>query len=194
MEFNKEDLNKFLMELNLENQIELNKIPDIDLYMDQVIQLFESNLETSKRNVTDKILTKTMINNYSKDKLLFPNKNKKYTKEHMLLMILTYDLKQVLSIGDIKRLFNPMVEGLTKNNNDFDMVDVYEKYLEIKQKQLDEEKAFLSKIADNITSMYDNEVETEDKDYRELLLIVCTLLNSASLNKRVAEKIIDKYF
>lgn len=194
MEFNKEDLNKFLMELNLENQIELNKIPDIDLYMDQVIQLFESNLETSKRNPTDKILTKTMINNYSKDKLLFPNKNKKYSKEHMLLMILTYDLKQVLSIGDIKRLFNPMVEALTKNNNDFDMVDVYEKYLEIKRKQLDEEKVFLSKIADDITSMYDSEVDAEDKDYRELLLIVCTLLNSASLNKRVAEKIIDKYF
>ena len=61
-------------------QITLDDLPDIDLYMDQVIQIFENKLEKTKRNQDEKILTKTMINNYAKGKLFFPIKNKKYTK------------------------------------------------------------------------------------------------------------------
>ena len=61
---------EILNNLNLENNIKLDEIPEIDLYMDQVIQLFESKLSEQKRNEDEKILTKTMINNYAKGKLL----------------------------------------------------------------------------------------------------------------------------
>lgn len=57
---------EILNNLNLENNIKLDEIPEIDLYMDQVIQLFESKLSEQKRNEDEKILTKTMINNYAK--------------------------------------------------------------------------------------------------------------------------------
>ncbi len=62
----KEELIAKFQELKLEEQITLEDIPEIDLYMDQVIQLFESNLGSAKRTEEDKVLTKTMINNYSK--------------------------------------------------------------------------------------------------------------------------------
>ncbi|MBD8047298.1 DUF1836 domain-containing protein, partial [Clostridium faecium] len=109
MDYKREDILKLLEELNLNEQIELKEIPSIDLYMDQVITLFENNLSHSKRYDEDKLLTKTMINNYTKDKLLIPAKKKKYSKNHIILMILIYNLKQNLSILDIKSLFNEMI-------------------------------------------------------------------------------------
>ncbi|MFR1708526.1 MAG: DUF1836 domain-containing protein [Clostridium sp.] len=194
MEFNIENLEEFLININLDNKIESSKIPDIDLYMDQVIQLFENNLEQVKRNPEDKILTKTMINNYSKDKLLFQNKNKKYSKEHILLMILIYDLKQTLSIADIKRLFTPMVETLSKDESEFDLNNIYDEYLLIKQNQIDKEKEVLNSILNEVNSLGEKDIPQNYEDYKKLLLITLTLLNSASLNKRIAEKIIDYYF
>ena len=72
-----DELINTISELNLQEDILLSDIPNLDLYMDQVITLFENGLKGSKRSEQDKILTKTMINNYSKDKILIPIKNKK---------------------------------------------------------------------------------------------------------------------
>lgn len=71
-----ENLNNIVEMLGIEKNIVLEDIPNIDLYMDQVIQFFESTFSSSKRNEDEKILTKTMINNYAKGKLFFPIKNK----------------------------------------------------------------------------------------------------------------------
>ena len=97
------DTLEILNSLHLESNIKLDEIPEIDLYMDQVIQLFESKLSEQKRKEDEKILTKTMINNYAKGKLLLPIKNKKYSKEHIILMSLIYNLKGALSINEIGR-------------------------------------------------------------------------------------------
>jgi hypothetical protein len=194
MNFNIENLEELLTNINLDNRIDINKIPDIDLYMDQVIQLFENNLEKVKRNPTDKILTKTMINNYSKDKLLFQNKNKKYSRNHILLMVLIYDLKQTLSIGDIKRLFTPMIETLSEEECKFDLSNIYDEYLSLKQNQVNKEKELLTAILNDVTNLCEKDTIKDYENYKKLLLIILTLLNSASLNKRIAEKIIDTYF
>ena len=106
----REALEKMIVELNLEEQISYDSIPNLDLYMDQVITLFEDKLSHTKRYEEDKLLTKTMINNYIKDRLLMPAVKKKYTKEHVVLMIILYELKQVLTIGDIKDLFSTMIK------------------------------------------------------------------------------------
>ena len=74
------DLLKLIDSLSLKDTINLNEIPDLDLYMDQVITLFENKLSNGKRFDDDKLLTKTMINNYAKDKLLQPITNKKYSR------------------------------------------------------------------------------------------------------------------
>ena len=68
------DLLKLIDSLSLKDTINLNEIPDLDLYMDQVITLFENKLSNGKRFDDDKLLTKTMINNYAKDKLLQPDR------------------------------------------------------------------------------------------------------------------------
>ena len=103
-------IDSMIKELRLNELIELESIPNIDLYMDQVITLFEEKLAHTKRNENDKLLTKTMINNYTKDKLLMPAKKKKYTKEHIILMILLYEMKQILTISDIKEIFATIIK------------------------------------------------------------------------------------
>ena len=74
MTINIEDLlNSILGSLDRIAYIKSEDIPNIDLYMDQVTTFMESRLRSSTRNPgTDKILTKTMINNYAKNDLLPP--------------------------------------------------------------------------------------------------------------------------
>ena len=70
--------------------IEPADIPAIELYMDQVTTFMDKHLSNNKRFPEDKILTKTMINNYTKNHLLPPPEKKKYSKEHIRLQIYTY--------------------------------------------------------------------------------------------------------
>lgn len=192
MEFNKEELIEILNVLNLEEDIELIDIPQLDLYMDQVIQLFENTLSNSKRNKEDKLLTKTMINNYTKDKLLMPVKNKKYSRNHVILMILIYNLKQSLSISDIKVLFNNIVSNLQQEEKaQIDLASLYNNFLKIKKEQVRNEEEVLSKIINEVEEVGN---QGNNKDYESLLLTVLTLVHSANTQRRIAEKIIDKYF
>ena len=77
---NETRVDEIIKKLALTERVEEKDIPEIDLYMDQVIQIFEQKLSNSKRKDSDKVLTKTMINNYAKAKLLMSIKNKKYSK------------------------------------------------------------------------------------------------------------------
>ena len=103
-------LNSILSSLEKIDYIRPREIPDIDLYMDQVTTFMEERLHDSKRYPEDKILTKTMINNYAKNRLIPPPEKKKYSREHMLLLIYIYYYKGILSIGDIQRLLEPLTE------------------------------------------------------------------------------------
>ena len=88
--------------------IKTEDIPNIGLYMDQVTTFMDEQLEACKRYEDDKILTKTMINNYTKNKLLPPSNKKKYSREHIFLLIMIYYLKSILSISDIQSLLEPL--------------------------------------------------------------------------------------
>ena len=99
------DLRELLGNLMKLDFIDPEDIPNIELYMDQVTTFMDDQLKGCKRNEGDKILTKTMINNYSKNHLLPPSNKKKYSKEHLILLIYIYYLKNFLSISDIKICF-----------------------------------------------------------------------------------------
>lgn len=62
----KDLLNSILSSLSRIDYIRPESIPNIDLYMDQITTFMDTQLAASKRHPDDKILTKTMINNYAK--------------------------------------------------------------------------------------------------------------------------------
>lgn len=80
------------------------ELPNIDLYLDQVVTLLEEYLGDFMTNKEDKIITKTMINNYVKHGVIKPPENKKYSKSHLARLIVICILKQIYSINDIKNL------------------------------------------------------------------------------------------
>lgn len=91
--------------------IRMEDIPRIDLYMDQVTTFLQESLRGLSRDPAgDKFLTKTMINNYVKNKVLIPPVKKKYSREHMMLLIMIYYMKSFLSIGDIRTIITPIME------------------------------------------------------------------------------------
>lgn len=93
-----------------------NELPSIDLYLDQLVCLLEqylSNYIKSDNEKEEKIITKTMINNYVKHKIINPPVNKKYNKEHIAFLFVICILKQVYSINDIAELIHLAIDTVS---------------------------------------------------------------------------------
>ena len=125
------EVNELKIDFNMFNDknmayiVQPSDIPNIDLYMDQVTTFMETKLSGYKRNNKDKILTKTMINNYAKAKLFPPPIKKKYTKNHVMLLIIIYHLKTMLSINDIGRLMLPITKILNEEPQSNVLYELY---------------------------------------------------------------------
>ena len=185
------DINQILNEMNFENGIKLDEMPELDLYMDQVIQLFEGKLSTLKRNDDEKILTKTMINNYAKGKLLLPIKNKKYSKEHLILMAFIYNLKGALSINDIKSSLSEIIES--DESVDYPLRELYNCYLD---ESKDDVNRFKEDVSEKINKI-ESTISNEDKlsiDYHNKFLLLCSMVNMSNMYRRMSENIIDEFF
>ena len=109
------------------------EIPAIDLYVDQITSLTSDKLKEGAERFHDRVLTKTMINNYSKDGLISPIKGKKYSKEQILQMLLVYSMKNTLSIGEIKQILQGVYALPTYNTAMLE--SVWERFLDIKEKE-----------------------------------------------------------
>jgi DNA-binding transcriptional MerR regulator len=184
-----ENINQIIEALELENKLTLEEIPNIDLYMDQVIQLFENKFTSLKRNANDKILTKTMINNYAKGKLFFPIKNKKYSKEHLILISLIYQLKGALSISDIKVTLGGVNEKIGKDGLGLD--DFYKSYLNLTTKNTEN---FKKDIQERAIETDEEIAEMEDPHSSDLekVLMIASLAHISNLYRRAAEKLVDE--
>lgn len=185
------DILDLLSNLQLQSNIKLDEIPEIDLYMDQVIQLFESKLGEQKRNDDEKILTKTMVNNYAKGKLLLPIKNKKYSKEHIILMSLIYNLKGALSINDIKLSLDNIVDKPEEEG--YPLRDLYSCFL---NDCINDESIFRDDVnnkIENISNMVE-ENEALNGEFEKRFLLLCSLVNMSNMYRRMSEKLIDEFF
>lgn len=176
MTINIEDLlNSIQGSLDRIQYIKAEDIPDIDLYMDQVTTFMESHLRNTTRDpASDKILTKTMINNYAKNNLLPPPLKKKYSKDHVLLLIFIYYYKGILSIGDIQELLEPITERYFQNGEAYDLSRVYEEVFGLEREQTDVLKADVDekfRIAQNTFK----DAPAEDREFLKIFSFICML-------------------
>lgn len=186
------NIDNYIHSLGLSDNISLDDIPEIDLYMDQVMQLFESKLSKTKRTNDDKVLTKTMINNYAKGNLLMKIKNKKYSKDHLILMSLIYSLKGSLSLNDIKTILTPIVSSFEKEES-YPLRDVYQSFLDIYSLNLNDFEISSNKIYKNINELIENKKDSLG-DYEEKILLICSYISMSNMYRRMSEKIIDDCF
>ena len=186
----KDLLNSILSSISRIDNIRPNEIPNIDLYMDQVTTFMEEQLKRTKRYEEDKILTKTMINNYAKNNLLPPPVKKKYSKEHVLVMIFIYYFKNILSIKDIESVLTPITEKTFDKEESLDMTSVYEEICQMEKSRIDDLKK-------DVTNSYElamdsfSELPPEEKEYLQLFAFICNLSFDVYVKKQIIEKMID---
>ena len=174
-------------------KIRANDIPNIDLYVDQVTTFMDEKLRSSVRKgePQENILTKTMINNYAKNDLLPPPVKKKYSREHMMVLIFVYYFKSFLTISDIETLLNPITEQYFGDNSEFKVTDVYEEILKQGTTQM-------PKLEADIRATYEAAMETfpdvpeEDAEYLRLFSYICFLSYDVFVKKMLIERLLDE--
>ncbi|MFA9375551.1 MAG: DUF1836 domain-containing protein [Lachnotalea sp.] len=192
MTIDKDDfINSIVASLSRIDYIKPDDIPNIDLYMDQVTTFIETHLKSSKRFQEDKILTKTMINNYAKNNLLPPPVKKKYSKEHILLLIYIYYFKSILSINDIQSLLNPLADKFFNTSGNLNLEDIYEESFGLEKDQIDLlQQDIIDKY--NISQKTFDDADEEDREFLTLFSFICMLSFDVYVKKQLIEKIIDQ--
>ena len=189
MKTNKEIINDMIKHFEGLDIVKSEDIPDISLYMDQMTSFIDEKLESFKREEDDKLLTKTMINNYTKNKLLPPSDKKKYTKNHVMLLILIYFYKNVLSFADIKRLCDLSIYN-SFDKGDESLSKLYDILVHIE----DDKK---SEIVDDLKKRLEyakNKVSTFDKkdENVELFTFLSDIVLEVYFKQHLIEYILNK--
>ena len=168
-----------------------DEIPNIALYMDQVTTFMDAHLSQAKRYEDDKILTKTMINNYAKNDLLPPPEKKKYSREHMLLLLFIYYYKGFLPISDIQTLLKPLEDKYFTAQAGIGLEDIYSEVLSLEKEAMDRLMKDVSakfKAASNTFQ----DAPGEDQEMLQTFAFICSLGFDVYLKKQMIEHLIDQ--
>ena len=176
MTINTEDLlNSILSSLDRIEHIASEDIPNIDLYMDQVTTFMDRRLRNTLRNPTgDKILTKTMINNYAKNDLLPPPVKKKYSKDHIIMLIFIYYYTSILSINDIQALLGPLAERYFQADGEWNLRKVYDDVFGMEDAQVEELKENIRHEYEKSQEMFPD-ADENDREFLQLFSFVSFL-------------------
>ena len=177
----KDMLNSILESISRIDYIKPESIPNIPLYMDQVTTFMDAQLASSKRYAEDKILTKTMINNYAKNDLLPPPQKKKYSKEHLLTLIFIYYFKNFLSITD--KYFS--------GDGELTLTDIYNEVFHLEKEQIEV-------LKQDVIQRYELSQDTfadageEDREFLKTFSFICMLSFDVYVKKQIIEKLVDQ--
>ena len=165
----------------------IDDIPNIDLYMDQVTTYLNDKFANTKRHEDDKLMTKTMINNYVKSRLLPSPEKKKYTKDHMMVLIMIYFFKNIISINDVNKLITPLLDSYF-HNEEIPLENIINTFLTFAKQ---------CNLTDSILTEYNecreifNDANVKDKEYLETMGLITMLSYDTFVRKIVIEKLID---
>lgn len=192
---NKKIFDEMLAYLDTISYVKPDKIPYIDIYMDQVTGFMEEHLRRVKRHEDDKILTKTMINNYTKARILPPPEKKKYSREHMFMLLFIYYYKGILSLDDLKVILEDVKNEHFKHR-DLSVEDIYKEVFSMEASQMDvlkndikqkyelAQKTFSGKKASGLSA--------EELDKLRLFSFACELGFDIYLKQLMLENICDR--
>lgn len=171
--------------------IKASMLPDLDLYVDQITTFLTRHLAKTIRFEDDKIMTKTMINNYTKNHLLPPSDKKKYSRDHILLMIFIYYFKNFLPISDIKTILGPLTDKYFHKDADLNLEAIYTTLFS-------KEDTFVQEVLENVmkqfhmsADLFPDAPKADQASLREFTFI-CMLSLDIYLKKQLIEAILDK--
>ena len=170
--------------------IKASMLPDLDLYVDQITTFLTRHLAKTIRFEDDKIMTKTMINNYTKNHLLPPPDKKKYSNDHVLTLILIYYLKSFLSIKDIQTLLEPITDKYFGTESELSFYELYE---ELVAQGNGQSKALIKDVIAKYNAMQNafSDAPEEDQEFLRNFGFICMLSFDVYIKKMMIETLID---
>lgn len=187
----KDLLNSIMESFDRISYVKSSDIPNIDLYMDQVTTFMDKNFRKNTRYPEDdKVMTKTMINNYAKNDLLPPPLKKKYSKEHILVLIFIYYYKGILSISDIQALLGPVTESFFGKDEGFGIQSVYDEVFQVGYGQIEELKKHVETEYNRAMETFEDAPE-ESREFLKLFSFICFLSFDVYMKKQLIERLID---
>ena len=169
------------------------EIPNIDLYMDQVTTFMDSHLEATKRNEDDKILTKTIINNYAKNNLLPPPVKKKYSHDHMITLMFIYYFKTLMSISDIQSILNPLTDRFFGGRGSISLEHIYKEIYQGERDRLPQITKDIISMFKKAENSFSDVSDEEEKKYLQTFSFICDLCFDMYIKKEMVENIIDEF-
>ena len=175
------------------NYIKPNDVPNINLYMDQVTTFMDEHLSDIKRHEDDKILTKTMINNYTKNNLLPAPVKKKYSKEHIYILTFIYYLKNILYINDIQKILNPLTDRFFDTDTKPNLDSIYNEIYLLEKNQIDLLSKDVIKKSEMANNSFNDVEDEEEREFLQLFSLVCLLSFDVYMKKNIIENLIDDF-
>ncbi|MCI8513869.1 MAG: DUF1836 domain-containing protein [Lachnospiraceae bacterium] len=189
MKSNEELIQNYIRHISAMKMIHANDIPSIPLYMDQITTFINEGLATSRRYEDDKIMTKTMINNYAKNALLPSPEKKKYSKEHVILLLFIYYFKNILSISDIQALLNPITEKYFQGQKGIDLAALYDTIREQEAKSRKDVLADLARISEQSAELFQ---DAENPEELQRFAFICLVSYDVYMKKMLLEQLVDE--
>ena len=172
-------LMRLLREADIEPELYSRDIPEINLYIDQILTLFNQRL--AEENGAEPPMTKTMIHNYSKSGLIQRIKGKKYAKEHILQMLLIYQMKSTLTMQEIKTVMDALCQSEELNAQT--LAASYDRFLEV--------KGSLQQRALELAGPLQELLAVPQEDRLVTLLTLCTLSRAL---RQLSQRVIAECF
>lgn len=151
------------------------ELPDIDLYMDQMVTFLEKQLNIFQTSTLDKQITPSMINNYVKGEVITAPIAKKYNREHLALIEEVCTLKQVLTIAEVKQILDDRYK-----TNDAIKQDIFNNFKDLVNEKNHEAITFVNNSLENI----------ENNDLNELTNLALNLACTANAYITIAKRIL----
>lgn len=188
-EFVKRTIEEFVAKGNIPS----DHYPDMEIYMDQVANFMNKELKVYKKNDKDKVITKTMIGNYVKHNMLPRPVNKKYSKDHLILLTLIYYLKGIFQMDEIEKLMKPLIDNYNSEFDDkINLTSIYEGILAVQEIQRDTMAQKTRETMENIKYNL-KEAELSDDDMLELFMLIVNLSMKAEAEKYLAQHLLNEY-
>lgn len=167
-------------------------IPNIDLYIDQMVSCLNSELSLYSKDGEGPI-TKGMVSNYTKHKMIPGPEGKRYTKDHCIFMLLVYYLKGCFSMDQVRRLMHPILTNYSSEWDD--SVDIQAYYGKIMEEVRRSEENFGRELQDSMDGIKKFLSDRgSDDDISEIILLITTLIMRSNEERFLAEKLLDEYF
>ncbi len=174
--------------------IDSASLPEIDLYIDQVSTFLKQKIDAVDETLSERYITKPMINNYAKKGLIARPDGKKYSSDHMLMILMVVYLRGIFKMEDISKIMKPLIEN---HNSEFEdtihPADLYDTARSAAEKHI---TALLSDVDEDVEFIKRRLEDTDlaDDDRMEIFTLILTLAMRADAEKYLASRLMNVFF